>query len=236
MVKSPMEYFGDQSFAMESGGDKSVTPAEQAFLKKYLGIDGQEALQAMPEAAARSAGLLTVSAAPPPAPAMAAAPLAPAAPPVSLEAGLREADSVSLVSFFVCKKRFAIPIDAVQEVILFEPPFRLPMAPAYVPGVINLRSHVTPIINLADILLLPEEKGDGCKGDHFIICNCQGLQVGLMVNKIHTMYRAGQHQLNWNVEGQLGEGAEFLSGLLEMEEKLLPIVSVERIVDNLIGN
>ena len=48
------------------------------------------------------------------------------------------------------------------------------------------------------------------------------------------MFKAGQGDLNWNAEAHLGPSAELLSGLLETGEKLLGIVSVERLVDKLL--
>lgn len=123
------------------------------------------------------------------------------------------------------------------EVIRYEEPFKLPMAPAYMPGVVNLRGRILPVVRLADLLILEGRRKaaaaaapEGGKNGLIIICEGRGLQVGLLIDKLHTMFKAGQSDLNWNAEAHLGPSAELLSGLLETGEKLLGIVSVERLV------
>lgn len=241
-----MEYFENQSFSMEPAADAAVSPAERAFIKKYLGVDDPGALAGLPEAKAQAVA------------GFAAAPHIQAAPAQvselasmdnrgdwssgegevdypSLDETLRSNEAISLVSFYVCQQRFVIPLDAVQEVISYQQPFRLPMAPSHVTGVINLRGHVTPIVRLEDLLLLPRDRVKMEGEKLFIICHCKGLQLGLQIDKINTMYRAGQDKLDWNIDAQLGASAEFFSGLLTADGKLISIVSVERIVDKLIG-
>ena len=91
----------------------------------------------------------------------------------------------------------------------------------------------------ADLLILEGRRKaaaapEGGKNGLIIICEGRGLQVGLLIDKLHTMFKAGQGDLNWNAEAHLGPSAELLSGLLETGEKLLGIVSVERLVDKLL--
>ena len=146
---------------------------------------------------------------------------------------------MTLVGFYVAGDVFVVPIDAVIEVIRYEEPFKLPMAPAYMPGVVNLRGRILPVVRLADLLILEGRRKaaaapEGGKNGLIIICEGRGLQVGLLIDKLHTMFKAGQSDLNWNAEAHLGPSAELLSGLLETGEKLLGIVSVERLVDKLL--
>ena len=159
----------------------------------------------------------------------------------SLDATLQEQEQVTLVGFYVAGDVFVVPIDAVIEVIHYEEPFKLPMAPAYMPGVVNLRGRILPVVRLADLLILEGRRKaaaaaapEGGKNGLIIICEGRGLQVGLLIDKLHTMFKAGQSDLNWNAEAHLGPSAELLSGLLETGEKLLGIVSVERLVDKLL--
>lgn len=159
----------------------------------------------------------------------------------SLDATLQEQEQVTLVGFYVAGDVFVIPIDAVIEVIRYEEPFKLPMAPAYMPGVVNLRGRILPVVRLADLLILEGRRKAAAEADPasgknglIIICEGRGLQVGLLIDKLHTMFKAGQNDLNWNAEAHLGPSAELLSGLLETGEKLLGIVSVERLVDKLL--
>ncbi|MEG1610545.1 MAG: chemotaxis protein CheW [Bilophila sp.] len=92
---------------------------------------------------------------------------------------------------------------------------------------------MTPLLRLRDILELPAPKSG--EGDRFtIVCRCRGLQVGLQVDSVHNMYRVDQKDIQWNVEVKLGFNGESVSGLFKLEDKLIPIVSVERIVDRML--
>jgi len=148
---------------------------------------------------------------------------------------LREMSQVSLVGFYVTGDVFVIPIDAVLEVIRYEPPQRLPMAPPYLPGVVNLRGRILPVVDLEALLIEPEHRrSEPARNRLIIICEAKGLQMGLLIDRLHTIFKVEQKDINWNAEAHLGPSAELLSGLMETGEKLLGIVSVDRLVDKLL--
>lgn len=215
MNKSPEEYFQDQDFSAElPPGAKpgEFTDAERAFMEKYMGVEAESTLRAIGLAASA------------PGPAKQAAPREEA-----LDLILRREPELLMVGFFLGDQEFVVPTLAVQEVIKYSPPARLPAAPSFVAGVINLRGKVTPLIRLRDILEIPAEKN----GEHqfIIVCRRQGLQMGLMIDKIRTMYRVSQESIDWGIEAHLGANVDFISGLLKMRDELVGIVSVDRIVE-----
>lgn len=133
---------------------------------------------------------------------------------------------MTLVGFYVAGDVFVVPIDAVIEVIRYEAPFKLPMAPAYMPGVVNLRGRILPVVRLADLLILEGRRKaaaaaapEGGKNGLIIICEGRGL-AGRAAHRQVAYHVQGPDQgdLNWNAEAHLGPSAELLSGLLETGE------------------
>ena len=122
---------------------------------------------------------------------------------------------------------------SVLEVIHYTALHRLPQAPSFLPGVVNLRGSILPVINMVDLLTL---QGGELPDEHglIIICEARGMKLGLLVSRLHTIHKAKQDKFNWNAELHLGSSAELLSGLLETDEKLLGILSVERLVAKLL--
>jgi purine-binding chemotaxis protein CheW len=60
---------------------------------------------------------------------------------------------VRCVIFRAGGERFALPLDAVREVVLPQPPFaRVPRSGPAVAGAMNLRGRVLPIVDLAKLL------------------------------------------------------------------------------------
>ncbi|MDR1243493.1 MAG: chemotaxis protein CheW [Deltaproteobacteria bacterium] len=152
----------------------------------------------------------------------------------ALDHFLRNEAELQMVAFYVGDQEFTVPTVIVQEVIHYSPPVKLPVAPPFVAGVINLRGKVTPLVYLRDIL---EVKQKIKREDRFIvICRYQGLQIGLIIEKVHSMYRVTQKDIDWGIEAHLGINVDYVSGLLKHDDHLIGIVAVDKIVTNLLSD
>ena len=221
MNKSPEEYFAEQDFSAsaKAGGGEHFTPAERSFIDKYMGVNEGEVLQQI--------GLNAEAAAAAPAdqhPEMAAE--------ENLNTMLRSSPELLMVGFFLGSQEFTIPTVTVQEVIRSTPTAKLPAAPPFVAGVVNLRGKVTPLIRLRDMLeVASPRQGD----DNFIIvCRRMGIQVGMLIERVHTMYRVPQSDIDWGIEAHLGINVDFIAGLLKLREQLVGIVSVDRVIESIV--
>ena len=89
------------------------------------------------------------------------------------------------------------------------------------------------MIRLRDLLgSTPPPRG---QADRFtIICRCQGLQLGVQIDSVRSMYRINQEDIQWNVEVELGINGDCIAGLFKLNDKLVPIISVERIVETML--
>ncbi len=227
MMRSPEEYFNAQDFTPATSKEE-YTPAERLFMQKYLGVDNADVAKDLgvsadaPEPESRAAAEAAYAAVKEEEPA--------------LEVILKQAPEAQMVGFFIGEQEFVVPTMAMQEVIRYTPPVRLPMAPPNVAGVINLRGKVTPVVILRKLLDVRNKplEGDG----FFIICRRRGLQLGFLIERVHTMYRVPQKNMDWGVESQLGISAEidFISGIMKSEDgsRLMGIISVDRIVEHIL--
>lgn len=218
MKRSPEEYFQEQNFSTDIPRDAKpgeFTDAERAFVEKYMGVDAASTLRAIGiQAPSSSVGT--------------AAPKEPEPQEEALDDILRREPELLMVGFFLGQQEFVVPTLAVQEVIRSSPAAKLPAAPSFVAGVINLRGKVTPLIRLRDLLdTMPDKEHEH---QFIIVCRRHGLQFGLMIDKVHTMYRVSQNDIDWSIESHLGANVDFISGLLKLREDLIGIVSVDRIV------
>ncbi|MDR3073273.1 MAG: chemotaxis protein CheW [Deltaproteobacteria bacterium] len=221
--KSPEEYFQEQNFSADvlpSAKPGEFTDAERAFMEKYMGVDAGQTLKAIGLEAPSASSAAGAEKKEP----------EPQEEPLSLV--LRREPELLMVGFFLGQQAFVVPTLAVQEVIRHSNPARLPAAPAFVAGVINLRGKVTPLIRLCDLLGVAVDKDNG--NQFIIVCRRKGLQFGLIIDKVHTMYRVAQADIDWSIESHLGANVDFISGLLKLKEDLVGIVSVDRIVDAVI--
>ncbi len=247
MVKTPEEYFAGLSFTPpEQGATSSFSDAERAFVQKYLGgetlasLPMQTPLTAMPCPGADSPHISTGTSSAATASTngqyghdmedeTAAAPAA----GEPLKSQLATHDKVQMVSFYVREQIFLLPVCVIVEVLRYMPLTRLPMAPPFVAGVVNLRGRVTPLLHL-DALLTLEQEYRYTPGSFIVVCNGKDMQLGFIVDKIHTMYLVDQQKINWNAENQLGASADFLCGLAEVGDHLHGIIDPEVIVEKLL--
>ncbi len=168
-----------------------------------------------------------------------AAELAPAGE-LSVDELVRQQEEVQLVSFFLAGQEFTIPIQAVQEVVRFVELTAVPESPPHLGGIVNLRGRVTPVLRLG-VLIGKQTAEDAAaqekeSANHFIIvCKKDAIQVGLLVEKVHTMYRAPQSAIEWNVEQRMGADVEIVRGLLRSGDGLIGVVSLERILEKALG-
>ncbi len=270
MSKTPEEYFQEQEFQAEPQvQEEGLTEAERAFIEKYVGLEDADILEKLGIDAPAEATSVPIpepvlepepeiEPAPEPIPepepeveaavhaeGIAAPEAAEALVPleeVPLERQLQKRDDLQLVSFFVARNEYTMPIQAVQEVVRAIKPTQVPEAPSHLAGLVNLRGRVTPVIRL-DVLLgierAEEERERIAAGetvDKFIIvCRKRGLQVGLLVREVATMYRVSQDRIEWNIESIMGGNIEYVTALMRREDDILVgILSIDRIVEKLL--
>lgn len=217
-MKTLENYFEQDVALPESSGARGdLTGFEREFLEKYVGTGWENTpagrALAHPVAAEQVMG-------PAGEPAREESELDP-------EASLMAEEELRLVSFHVSDQVFAVPIMLVQEVLRAVPATKLPAAPSFLAGVTNLRGRVTPLVNLACLLDV------SCAADEankfLIVCRLRGMQIGLQVRAIDTMYKAPRADIEWNIEGQVGVNAGLMAGLLKAGDRLIKILSVSRL-------
>ncbi len=216
-MKTPEQYFVDDVRLPDvDDAGRALTSAEQAFLDKYLGVEREKVLAQAKRLDPRGEDVV--------------AGIAPGAGGHEVEEHsdekMRTQSDIRLVSFSLLGREYALPIMVIQEVIRFVKPTKLPSAPACIAGIINLRGRVTPLVSLRMLLGVPGEQEDR----FIVVCRHKGLQIGLMINAVSTMYKASGDDLEWNVEANVGVSAHLLLGLYKSGEKLISILSIDNLV------
>jgi purine-binding chemotaxis protein CheW len=216
-MKTPEQYFVDDVRLPEvDDAGRALTNAEQAFLDKYLGVEREKVLAQTTRLDPRGEDVV----------AGIASGDTQAAGEEHSDEKMRTQSEIRLVSFSLLGREYALPIMVIQEVIRFVKPTKLPAAPVCIAGIINLRGRVTPLVSLRTLLGIPGEQEDR----FIVVCRHKGLQIGLMINAVSTMYKASGDDLEWNVEGNVGVNAHLLLGLYKSGEKLISILSIDNLV------
>ncbi|HEX6458942.1 MAG TPA: chemotaxis protein CheW [Thermoleophilaceae bacterium] len=96
------------------------------------------------------------------------------------EAG--SAEAVQLVVFRIDKSECAVPVGNVGEILRMVAIAPVPEAPDWLPGVINLRGKVIPVIDLRTRLGLP--RVDVGLNTPIVVAETEGQMVGLVADSV----------------------------------------------------
>lgn len=99
-------------------------------------------------------------------------------------AGEPGADPVRHVVFRLAGERFALPLGAVREVVVPQPPFaRVPRVSEAVRGVMNLRGRVLPVVDLAPLVGLPAQPLAGGQGQ-VLVLEREKRSLGFLIGQV----------------------------------------------------
>jgi purine-binding chemotaxis protein CheW len=154
--------------------------------------------------------------------------IATAEAPVRAPSGNETEGTMQLVSFRLADEEYGIEIKKVREIILVGEITRMPQTPAYVKGLINLRSTVIPIIDLKLRFGLPEtEPTDATR---IMVANVGGKTIGVIVDAVSEVLRISQEQIAPPPPTVAGLGREYLVGLAKLKDRLLILLDIEKIM------
>jgi len=137
-------------------------------------------------------------------------------------------DIVELASFFVGEASCGMDILKVQEINKLIEMTRVPQAPEYVLGILNLRGEIVTIIDLGKKLGLKSTEMNNKTRN--IIVNSNGEHIGLMVEQISDVI-----QVEWEkVEpppSNIGKvQGKYFTGVFKTKDRLIGILDIEKVL------
>lgn len=139
------------------------------------------------------------------------------------------ANTIQLVSFRLDLEEYGIEITRVQEIILLGEITKIPQTPAFIKGLINLRSTVIPIIDLR--LRFGMVEAQPTEETRIMVVSIGGKTVGLVVDAVNEVMRIGVDDIVPPPPSVSGLGHEYLTGLVNTDERLLIVLDIEKILN-----
>ena len=133
-----------------------------------------------------------------------------------------------LISFIVGDEEYGLDILRVKEVIRIREITRLPRAPSFVKGIINLRGDVIPIIDLRDKFGL--EHQDYTSKTRVIVVDVDDRLVGMVVDAASQVVRMPRDRIEPPPPIAGGLSAEFIRGVGKLDERLIILLNIDRIL------
>lgn len=136
---------------------------------------------------------------------------------------------LQLVSFTLGREEYAVDILRVQEINRMSEIAKVPKAPPYVEGVINLRGRVIPVVSLRKKFNLEERQSD--EQSRIIIMDVQGVTIGIMVDSVSEVLRIPADTVDPTPPMAYDISAEFIKGIAKLEDRLLILIDMDRLIE-----
>lgn len=145
-----------------------------------------------------------------------------------VEGGQPGGHTTQIVSFRLANEEYGVDIMRVQEVILLGQITQMPEVPDYICGLINLRGHVIPIIDLRKRFELPVAESD--EHTRIVVVNVGRRTLGIIVDAVNEVLRISGEQVEPPPSSVAGIDHAYVKGLVKFKEKLLILLDIESVL------
>jgi purine-binding chemotaxis protein CheW len=144
-------------------------------------------------------------------------------------ARMAASDELQLVSFNIGTEEFGVDILKVQEINRMVEITRVPQAPHYVEGVINLRGKVIPIVDLRKRFNLELKEHD--KNTRIVVVDIGGNIMGMIVDSVSEVLRLPASTIEPPPEIVTGVNSEYIKGVAKLDDRLLIFLDLSTVID-----
>jgi purine-binding chemotaxis protein CheW len=140
----------------------------------------------------------------------------------------KDEELLQLVTFSIGDEEFGVEILKVQEIIRMLEITRVPKAPDFVEGVINLRGKVIPVIDLRLRFGLQAKGHD--KKTRIIVIEINKMIVGFVVDSVSEVLRIPASTIEPPPPVISGLDSEYISGVGKLDDRLLIMLDLNRLL------
>jgi purine-binding chemotaxis protein CheW len=144
----------------------------------------------------------------------------------------RGGETHQYLSFFLGGEEYATDILTVQEIKGWDTVTRVPYSPDYILGVINLRGSIVPVVDLRVRFSLEKALFDAATV--VIVVHVAGTRgeriVGIVVDAVSDVYTVPSENIQPPPDVMGSVDHMFVIGLANLDNKLIIILDIERLV------
>src|SRR3954470_13599676 len=145
-----------------------------------------------------------------------------------VDAVIGESDERQLVVFQLGAELYGVEISRVHEIIRLQTVTRVPRAPAFVEGVINLRGKVIPVVDLRRRFGLPS--AEHTRSTRIVVVEIGDQVVGIVVDGVSEVLRVNTATVEPPSPVVAGIDSEYLHGIAKLTDRLVILLDLDRIL------
>jgi len=133
-----------------------------------------------------------------------------------------------LVVFQLGAELYGVDIARVHEIIRLQSITRVPHAPSFVEGVINLRGKVIPVVDLRRRFGLPTS--EHTRATRTVVVEIGDQVVGIIVDSVSEVLRVSTSTIEPPSPVVAGIDSEYLHGIAKLPERLVILLDLDRVL------
>jgi purine-binding chemotaxis protein CheW len=148
----------------------------------------------------------------------------------AMEASVQRTPESQYCVFRSGRERFCLPVLDVEEVLEWPLVTKLPLSPAYVLGIFNLRGAIVPLIDIA----LTEGRRAGLLPKHVVVASLRGdghhddLRLGIAADEVVGTYSIRDRE---DLLEQAPENVPHCVAMLRHEDRLALVIDLRRLLE-----
>ena len=135
---------------------------------------------------------------------------------------------IDLTTFYLGEACFGIDILDLQEINKLMTATRVPLAPVFVAGILNLRGQIITVIDVAVRLGLSPQPVTGRQKN--IIVRFQNESIGLLVDHVGDVIHIPSDMIEKSPANIGGELGQFISGIVTCDKGLIRILNLAEVL------
>jgi purine-binding chemotaxis protein CheW len=137
-------------------------------------------------------------------------------------------DERQLVVFQLGAEFYGVDIARVHEIIRLQSITRVPRAPAFVEGVINLRGKVIPVVDLRRRFGL--ESSEHTRASRIVVVEIGDNVVGVIVDGVSEVLRVTGASVEPPSPVVAGIESEYIHGIAKLDDRLVILLDLDRVL------
>lgn len=138
-------------------------------------------------------------------------------------------ETIQILVFLLGKEEFGVRIDQVKEIIAMKPITRMPKAPAFIEGVINLRGEIMAVVDLAKQLDLSGSEHD--EETRIIVVDVGDNTVGMIVDAVPEVLKISVKNVDPTpglIESKIN--TTYIEGIGKLEDRLFVLLNLSKVL------
>ena len=132
-----------------------------------------------------------------------------------------------VVVFDLNEEAHGVDISQVREIIRMEEITRVPRAPEFVEGVINLRGKVNPVVDLRARSSMPSTERTDEHG--IVVVDVDGQDIGMVVDAVTEVSRTPTDSIEPPSSVITTDDSEYLTGIVKTDDKLIILLGIAKV-------